>query len=108
MLAAWSADAQKRVRGQYATSLQPYWRVGNIDRVLSAACQKGQFGQRQYMRFHIGYTGPRGKTITGIATDVWNLNDPLNLRKPNQTYHFFNQGYSDCKVYVSQTPRSAR
>ena len=104
--ASFDADAQgKRVRGQYGVTTQPYWRVGQLNRRLSAACQKGEFGQRKILVYSIGYVGGRGQGITGIATSTWNLMDPNGLSEPRKTYHFFNQGYSDCKVYVSDIPR---
>lgn len=100
--------AQERVRGQYATSKQPYWTVGDLDKTLSSACQRGEFKQRKYLAFSIGYKGNRGRGITGIATKNWNLIDPNGLAKPDFTYHFFNQGYSNCKVYVARTPQNGR
>jgi hypothetical protein len=106
LLPAAAADAKrKRVEGQYATSTQPYWRVGQLNRQLSVACQRGEFGQRKILRMHIGYVGKQGRAVTGIATSTWNLYDPKRLSEPRRTYHFFNQGYSDCKVYVAETPR---
>ncbi len=96
--------AKERVRGQYATSKQPYWKVGTIDKKLSSACQRGEFRQRKYLVYSIGFDGGRGRGITGIAQKHWNLIDKKGLAKANLTYHFFNQGYSNCKVYVSITP----
>lgn len=107
MFAADAAEA-KRAKNQYAFPRQPYWRVGILDKALTSACQKGNFGQIQHMRLTIGFIGGEGRAITGIATNVWNLRDPKNLRQPNTTYHFYNQGYSNCKVYVSPTPRPRR
>jgi len=106
MLPAADAEAaRKRVQGQYATSTQPYWRVGQLNRRLSVACQRGEFGQRRVLNLSIGYIGRQGRAVTGIATSTWNLYDPKGLSEPRRTYHFFNQGYSDCKVYVAETPR---
>ena len=101
-----SADAaRKRVPGQYGTSFQPYWQVGALNPKLSSACQRGEFGQRAHLRLSIGYIGQKGRGITGIATSNWNLLDIRGLAQPRKTYHIFNQGYSNCKVYVSDTPR---
>ena len=97
--------ARKRVPGQYGYTTLPYWRVGSLNRVLSQACQRGEFGQRKYLLYSIGYVGREGRAITGIATSTWNLYDPRGLSEPRRTYHFFNQGYSNCKVYVAETPR---
>ena len=102
------AEAAKRVRGQYGTSNQPYWQVGALDRALSAACRRGEFGQRKINVMTIGFVGPRDRGVTGIATNSWNLVDPRGLAQPNTTYHFFNEGYSNCKVYTAPIPRRTR
>ncbi len=99
-----SVEAGGRVKGQYATSKQPYWKVGRIDRGLSGACQRGEFRQRKYVTYSIGYTGKLGRGLTGIANKHWNLIDPKGLAKEGVTYHFFKQGYSNCKVFVAKTP----
>lgn len=90
--------------GRWATSNSPYWKVGTIDNRLTDACQRLQFNQRHLDRLFIGYTGEKGKGVTGIATKEWNLRDPLGLAKPGFTYHFFNDGFSDCRVYVAKSP----
>ena len=46
-LAATSEAARKRVPGQWAYTDQPYWRVGALNKKLSNACQRGEFGQRK-------------------------------------------------------------
>jgi hypothetical protein len=102
------AIGKERVRGQYATSKQPYRSVGTIDKQLSSACQRGEFRQRKYLVFSIGFNGTKGRGITGIAQKNWNLIDKKGLAKPDRTYHFFNQGYSNCKVYVAKTPIKRR
>jgi hypothetical protein len=94
------------VPGRWATSNAPYWQVGTVDGQLSTACQRRRFNQVQYLRLMIGYYGERGKGVTGIASKEWNLYDPLGLAKPDFTYHFFNDGFSDCRVYVAKTPKS--
>jgi hypothetical protein len=99
------AKAGNRVKGQYTTSNRPYWSVGVFDRRLSDACRRGDFIQRRIGTYSIGYIGERGRGITGIATKHWNLIDPNGFSKPNFTYHFKNQGYSNCKVYVAKTPK---
>ena len=99
-----AAEAGGRVKGQYATSKQPYWDVGRMDKNLSGACQRGEFRQRKYVTYSIGYIGKQGRGLTGIANKYWNLIDPKGLAKDGVTYHFFNQGYSNCKVFVAKTP----
>lgn len=100
-----SVEAGSRVKGQYATSKQPYWSVGTINRRLSTACRRGLFLQRQIMTYSVGFIGKRGRGITGIANKHWNLIDTDGLAEPNVTYHFYNQGYSNCKVFVAKTPK---
>ena len=99
------AMGQERVRGQYATSKQPYWNVGTLDKQLSSACQRGEFRQRKHLSLSIGFTGKKGMGVTGIAQKNFNLIDKKGLAKPGMTYHFFNQGYSNCTVYAARTPR---
>ncbi|MAH84927.1 MAG: hypothetical protein CBB68_11620 [Rhodospirillaceae bacterium TMED8] len=109
LLASMDAGAvSKRVKGQYGYSTQPYWKVGKLSARLSSACQRGVFGQREHMRLSIGFVGREGKAVTGIATSNWNLIDPYKLAKPNKTYHFFNQGFTNCKVYIAETPKNRR
>ena len=98
------AYAKQKVVGQYATSKSPYWAVGSISKELSNACREGNFRQRKYLYYSIGYLGKKGRGITGIAKKGWNLYDPLGLANSKFTYHFFNQGYTNCKVYVARTP----
>ncbi|MBM09156.1 MAG: hypothetical protein CMF69_06215 [Magnetovibrio sp.] len=103
-LASNGEAARKRIAGQWAYTDQPYWKVGALSKKLSNACQRGEFGQRKLYRLSIGYVGGKGRGITGIANTNWNLHDPKRLAEPRKTYHFFNQGYSNCKVYVADTP----
>jgi hypothetical protein len=88
--------------GKYTTSKQPYWRVGQLNGALSDACQRHFFNQKKIQNLNIGYFGDIGMGVTGIATREWNLNDPMGLSEPNITYHFFNDGYSNCKVYIAR------
>jgi len=87
--------------GQYATSKSPYWRVGDINKDLSTLCQKRLFNQVRRLNLHIGYLGKIGKGVTGVAQKFWNLNDPTNAGIPGLTYHFFNDGFSNCKVFTA-------
>ena len=100
-----TAKAGNPVKGQYTISKKPYWSVGTFDRRLSEACRRGDFLQRRVGSYSIGYIGKRGRGITGIATKRWNLVDPNGFSKPNFTYHFKYQGFSNCKVYVAKTPK---
>jgi hypothetical protein len=102
------AKAGSPIKGQYTTSEMPYWSVGVFDGFLSDACRRGDFIQRRLGSYSIGYIGKRGRGITGIATKYWNLIDRTGLSKPNFTYHFKNQGFSNCKVYVAKIPKKNR
>ncbi len=94
-----AAEAADSIR--YARSKSPYWRVGQLDRNLSEACRRGEFNQMRDLRLHIGFQGEVGPATTGIAKKGWNLRDPRNLGLPGFTFHFFNDGYSNCRVYVA-------
>lgn len=85
----------------YARSPSPYWKVGRLDPALSQACRRLQFNQLNAFNTFIGFTGERGRGTTGVAKKAWNLNDPLGLARPGMTYHFFNDGLSDCAVFVA-------
>jgi len=107
LLAPTSAHAVKRMdKAIYGYSTAPYWSVGDYSKKLSRACQRREFGQKRLMRYVIAFVGARGRAITGIAAKNWNLYDPSGLAVGGQTYHFFNDGYSDCSVYVAQQPRN--
>lgn len=103
-----SADAGSKVRGEYAQSKAPLFRVGQLNKELSALCRRGLFKQRGDLRLSIGYLRPKGYGITGIANKGWNLHDPTGVAEPDKSYHFHNQGYSDCRVYVATIPPNAR
>jgi hypothetical protein len=102
------AHAGNRVKGEYAQSRQPIYQVGDLDVKLSKLCRKGLFKQRKILRLSIGYLGDKGKGVTGIAQKNWNLYDPTGVAEDQRTYHFFNQGYSNCRVYVAVTPPPRR
>ncbi len=87
--------------GKFTTTKLPYWAVGEYNEALSQACRQSAFNQRKIQSLNIGYYGKVGMGVTGIATREWNLSDPTGLAKPNITYHFFNDGYSNCKVYIA-------
>lgn len=85
----------------YARSKSPYWKVGRLDPALTRACRKLQFNQRNAFGSSIGFSGGRGRGSTGAAQKGWNLNDPFGLARDGLTYHFFNDGLSDCTVFVA-------
>tara|TARA_B110000444_G_C18374953_1_gene382152 strand:- start:144 stop:518 length:375 start_codon:yes stop_codon:yes gene_type:complete len=88
--------------GKYKNSKQPYWSIGQYNSALSDACRRHEFNQRKIQNLNIGYSGNNGRGVTGIATQEWNLYDPRGLAEANITYHFFNDRYSNCKVYVAR------
>lgn len=96
------ADARNR-QGTYvyATSTSGASLVGSLNSALSAACRQQRFNQRRAYHFVIKFKGNRDTGISGVATTNWNLYDPLGLAAPRMTFHFFNDGYSNCRVYVS-------
>jgi hypothetical protein len=86
---------------RYARSNSPYWKVGRLDPALTQACRKLQFNQRNVFSPYIGFTGERGRGSTGMGKKGWNLDDPFGLAREGFTYHFFNDGLSDCTVFVA-------
>jgi hypothetical protein len=86
---------------RYARSNSPYWKVGRLDPALTLACRKLQFNQRNAYSPYIGFTGERGRGSTGMGKKGWNLDDPLGLAREGFTYHFFNDGLSDCTVFIA-------
>ena len=87
---------------KYKRSKAPYWGVGQYNSTLSDACRRHEFNQKKIQNLNIGYSGKIGRGVTGIATQAWNLHDPKGLAEVNITYHFFNDRYSNCKVYVAR------
>ncbi len=87
--------------GQFTNTRLPMWRVGSLNKTLSNACQRREFNQVRQLRLTIGYNGEKGQGITGVAKMGWNLYDPLRVAQPGFTYHFFNDGHSDCRVYIA-------
>jgi hypothetical protein len=101
LVAALSQGAGAVEQVTYTISKAPYWNVGVLSQRLSSACKGQAFNQRWGYRYIIRFNGKEGAGVTGIATKEWNLHDPLNLGETDKTYHFFSDGFSDCKVYVS-------
>ncbi|NQV46365.1 MAG: hypothetical protein HQ504_01145 [Rhodospirillaceae bacterium] len=87
---------------KYSRSKSPYWKVGAFDAELTYACRSNLFNQFKVDSLNIGYSGDKGKGMTGIATKAWNLRDLQGLARDGITYHFFNDGYSNCEVYTAK------
>ncbi|MEE8393120.1 MAG: hypothetical protein V3R66_02145 [Rhodospirillales bacterium] len=86
---------------QYTNSKLPFWQVGSLNKTLSDACQRRRFNQVRPLRLTIGFNGADGNAVTGIAKMGWNLYDPEGLAQPGFTYHFYHDGFSDCKVFLA-------
>jgi hypothetical protein len=100
-LAAESGDTVR-----YGRSTAPFWMVGEPDPDLSRLCRRNLFNQRAHVGLYIGYHGREnpGRGYTGVAKQGYNLIDPTGQAEPGITYHFFNDGYSNCKVYTAEDP----
>lgn len=85
----------------YATTTSGASLVGSLNSDLSAACRNQQFNQLRPYHIVIKFKGNSDTGISGMATTNWNLYDPVGLAQPFMTFHFFNDGYSNCRVYVS-------
>lgn len=88
----------------WAWTNQPHWEVGDLDKELSLLCRLMKFNQRNKKQLKIHYTGKQntGRGTAGIAKMGWNLIDPTRKAEPNVTYHFIDDGYSSCRVYVAR------
>ena len=90
---------------RHAVSHSAHRQVGRFDARLSQECRHKRFNQKRRHRLYIGYVEGEGRGTTGIAKLGWNLHDPQGLAKHGVTYHFHNDGYSDCRVYTARRTR---
>ncbi len=104
LAAAWLVPAAPSSAGEYAQSKRPYWEVGTLNESLSGACRRDLFNQIKTFRLTIGFRGRQGMGIVGIAKVGYNLYDPTGLARPGFTYHFFNDGMSNCRVFIAGSP----
>ncbi|KAA5603266.1 hypothetical protein F1188_19830 [Roseospira marina] len=104
LLPATAAETGKTF--QHGHSTAPFWQVGDPSPELSRLCRQGRFNQKKHVGLYIGYYGVdnRGRGYTGVAKRGYNLIDPTGQAEADMTYHFFNDGYSNCKVYVAADP----
>ncbi|MBE1237007.1 hypothetical protein IHV25_05025 [Phaeovibrio sulfidiphilus] len=102
-MAAGDAVASERTT-LYGLTGSTFRKVGTLDPALSRSCREGMFNQIRKDRLYIGYfgPGPGRRTLTGIAKQGFNLHDPTGRAEPDTTYHFHNDGYSDCLVFVAR------
>ncbi len=90
---------------RYGVAKAPFQDVGTMSKELSSLCRRNMFNQRKKVNLYIGYVGEKNSgrhTMTGIAKQNWNLYDPTGMSEPDVTYHFFNDGYSNCQVFVAR------
>ena len=85
---------------QYAYSNDPFYKIGNINAELSKLCRLGSFNQHRIGEYFTAFGGD-SRNIVGIAKKNYNLFDPTAKADPSKTYHFFNDGTSQCRVYVA-------
>lgn len=86
---------------QWGTSTDPYWKVGARDNALSLLCRQGTFNEVRLNYYYISFVGKDGRGIVGIAKVGFNLRDPAGKGDPTKTYHFYEDGTSDCAVFVA-------
>ncbi|WP_041795817.1 hypothetical protein [Pararhodospirillum photometricum] len=103
LLAPALAQAQDRGR-LYGKGTAAFWKVGELNKELTSLCRRGLFNQVNKERLYIGYVGSEDgrRTLTGIAKKDYNLRDPKAKAEDNVTYHFHNDGYSTCRVYIAR------
>jgi len=109
LVSLFQSDAQAISRkGHYvwATTTSGASLVGSLNPRLSQACRAQEFNQRRPYQIIIRFKGERDNGVSGIATTNWNLYDPRGLAEPRMTFHFFDDGYSNCRVYVSPQDRN--
>lgn len=89
---------------RFGSSDASFRKVGTLSKELTRLCREGQFNQIRKDALYIGYVGPGPgrRTLTGIAQQGYNLIDPTGKAQPMTTYHFHNDGFSDCSVYVAR------
>lgn len=85
---------------QYGYSSDQFYKIGNMSQELSKLCRVGQFNQRRIGEYYTAFGGD-SRNILGIAKKNYNLYDPTGKADEAKTYHFYNDGTSQCKVYVA-------
>lgn len=95
---AWGLDFNSR---QWGETNNPFTDVGNRSQELTQLCRLGYFNQRRIAETFIRYKGAERGGLLGIAKQAYNLYDPLKKSEPDKTYHFHNDGTSQCKVFVA-------
>lgn len=95
-------DENPRLWGK---SSDPYQKVGKANKELTALCRSGLFNQRKIGEYFIGFNkdlnGAASSDLIGIAKKNYNLYDPQGKADAAKTYHFHNDGTSQCRVYVA-------
>jgi len=82
-------------------SEMPFWEVGTLDKNLSMLCSTGRFNQVDTNRVTVGFSGPVGQGVLGMAKgDGWNLYDPTRVAKKDSYYYFHRDRTGQCSVFV--------
>jgi len=87
---------------QYGVSSEPLWKVGTRDTALSLACRQGRFNEARINYYYITFTHPEFGGTTGIAKVGFNLIDKEGKGKTGETYYFYQDGTSECGVYIAK------
>lgn len=95
---AWAVDVKPR---QYGFSTDQVRKVGTLNGDLSKLCRLGEFNQRRIAEYYLAFDDGESRNLIGIAKQNYNLYDPLGKATPDKTYHFLNDGTSQCKVFVA-------
>ncbi len=87
---------------QYGISKEPLWKVGTRDTALSLACRQGRFNEARINYYYMTFTNAEFGGTTGIAKVGFNLIDKDNKGRPNETYFFYQDGTSECGVFIAK------
>jgi hypothetical protein len=78
----------------------PFWEIGNVDKKLSNLCSTARFNQIDTNRVTIGFSGPVGPGVLGVALgDGYNLFDPTRAARAGDTYFFHRDRTGQCTVF---------
>jgi len=103
VLAGFSPDARAYDSHayRYGISNEPLYKVGTRSSPLSLLCRQGQFNEVRINFYYMTFTNPQWGGTVGIAKVGFNLYDPGNKGNPNESYFFYEDGTSDCAVYLA-------
>lgn len=87
---------------QYGISDQPLYKVGTHNSPLSLLCRQGKFNEVRINYYYMTFTNPEWGGAVGIAKKNFNLYDPEQKAIPTETYFFYQDGTSECAVYLAK------